>query len=120
MAQFRALIHGSRGPASRLGTKQSNMYVTVQSWEGQVNIVMWHNPTTSEDRVRITLGPHGRAIDSDAMVVCLYEGPVGLRKRSCDGWQGKLGMRAQRIYNDVTTGVNTHETRALGRFPGGL
>lgn len=95
MAQFRAVIQGSRGQASRLGTKRSNMYVTVQSWAGQINIVMWHKEAHNEDYVRITLTPHAQAHDGDACV-CLYEGP-------CDGWRAKLAMTAQRVYNRVVT-----------------
>ena len=104
MAQFRAVIQGSRGEASRLGTKRSHMRATVQSYEGQVNVVMYHvegDPRRDTgDYVRITLAPHGRAADGGP-TMCLYDGP-------CDGWRANLSMRAVRITNDVTTGVNTH------------
>lgn len=104
MAQFRAVIQGARGAASRLGTKRSLMHATVQSYEGQVNIVMWHaegDPLRDTgDYVRITLSPHGDA--ASPRCVCIYDGP-------CDGWRAQLAMTAVKIANRelVTTGVSS-------------
>lgn len=99
MAQFRAVIQGARGEASRLGSKHSNMYVSAQSWEGQINVVMWHAANyngTHQDMVRITLGPHAQAADNGNTVV-LYEGP-------CDAWkhqhERRLSLAAIKLAND--------------------
>ena len=79
MAQFRTTIQGARGEASRLGTKHSGMHVHVQSWEGQVNVVMYHKPTIGDgqDWVRVSLAPHA---SDGGLAVVLYEGP-------CDAWK---------------------------------
>lgn len=105
-SQYRAVIQGSQGDASRLGTKLTGMTAHVQSWSGQVNVRMWYrtgdHTCDDGDWVRITLSPHGHASDTGACV-CLYEGP-------CDGWKARLAMTAVRIANNellVTTGVNT-------------
>lgn len=94
MAQFRAVIQGSRGEASRLGTKRSHMHATIQSYEGQVNVVMYHvegDPgRDTGDYVRITLSPHGDA--ASPRCVCIYDGP-------CDGWNAKLAMCAVQVAN---------------------
>ena len=87
MAQFYAYMRGSRGPASRLGTRQSGITITTKSWEGEVNVSMWTDGREGRDYVRVTLGRHGHG-DS----VTLYNGP-------CDGWQeydqaGELGKLA--------------------------
>ena len=42
MAHFRATIKGSRGLASRLGTKQSGMRATVNGWNVGVTIIAKH------------------------------------------------------------------------------
>jgi hypothetical protein len=77
MAQFHAVIQGARGEASRLGSKQSGIVAHIQSWEGQVNVVMYHASNANRDMVRVSLAPH--AHDGGASVL-LYEGP-------CDAWR---------------------------------
>lgn len=95
MAQFRMLIRGKAGPASRLGTKKTGMHATLQSYEGQVNVRMFHHDGDRShdagDYVRITLSPHGEDVTNG---VLLYEGP-------CDGWRSLLASHAVRISNKV-------------------
>lgn len=42
MAQFRATIQGTRGEASRLGSKQSGLTVTANGWNAGVRVVAGH------------------------------------------------------------------------------
>lgn len=53
MAQFRATIKGSRGRASRLGTKKTGMVVTVNGWTAGVIIYADHDPDTGRDSFTI-------------------------------------------------------------------
>jgi hypothetical protein len=93
MAQFYAKIKGARGPASRLGHKNSGMQVDVCSWEGMVFVDMYHDERAKRDMVRVTFGPHWNGPYTGNRVV-LYDGP-------CDGWReyqdaGELGKLAWR------------------------
>ena len=49
MAHFRATIKGTRGKASRLGSKAGGLYVTVDGWNSGVNIRAYHDEETGED-----------------------------------------------------------------------
>jgi hypothetical protein len=42
MAQFRAIIRGQRGEASRLGSKQSGMAAHVDGWTAGVTVRVSH------------------------------------------------------------------------------
>jgi hypothetical protein len=42
MAHFRAVIKGSRGVASRLGTKRSGISALVQTWGWDVSVTVAH------------------------------------------------------------------------------
>lgn len=87
MAQFFANIRGARGPASRLGTKVSGIRTSTKSWDGEVNVHAWHDPSTSTDHITVTLGGHNFGPS-----LTLYQGPA-------DGWRtymnaGELGRMA--------------------------
>ena len=93
MAQFYAYIHGSRGAASRLGTKQSGMTASIKSWSGQIDITLSHYNGT--DRAHVSLRPHS---GDYGPAVTLYDGPV-------DGWRthrnlGPLGRAAWQAENN--------------------
>ena len=53
MAQYRATIQGMRGEASRLGSKASGMYVTVDGWH--VGVRIQANHMQGEDVLHVTL-----------------------------------------------------------------
>ncbi len=53
MAQFRATIEGTRGPASRLGTKDSGLLVTANGWNIGVRVDLDH--INGEDIITICL-----------------------------------------------------------------
>lgn len=71
MAQFYAEISGARGPASRLGSKQSGIRTSTKSWAGEVNVRMWHEAKSDTDMVHVTLGRHGGGAS-----ILLFTGPV--------------------------------------------
>lgn len=75
MAQFYATMKGAKGEASRLGSKQSGINVSVKSWEGEVDVRMWHSD--GRDWVCVTLGAHG-----GGRSITLYRG-------ACDEWNTK-------------------------------
>ena len=61
MAQFRAVIRGERGEASRLGGKNTGMYVTCNGWSSGVRIISRHDESIHEDvfDVYMTSGSNG-------------------------------------------------------------
>ena len=73
MAHFLASIQGSRGEASRLGTKSSGIESAVASWSGSVRVRLWFDEVSGVDHCSVRLSPwHGVGVD-----VLLYRGPVG-------------------------------------------
>lgn len=73
MAHFIGYTKGHKGEASRLGTKESGMSVTAASWQGAVDVWLYHDKDTGRDMVRVSLKPwHGAGQHVD-----LYSGPVG-------------------------------------------
>jgi hypothetical protein len=72
MAQYLAAIKGQRGEASRLGSKKSGLDVTAASWQGAVEVRLWHDKKTGQDMARVSLAPwHGSGSSRS-----LYYGPV--------------------------------------------
>lgn len=73
MAHFYGAIKGARGEASRLGTKKSSLFTTAASWDGAVQVFLFHDAATGQDRALVELAPwHGRGVRRT-----LYDGPVG-------------------------------------------
>jgi len=73
MAQYRGLIQGQRGYATRLGNKNTGLTVEAQSWEGKVVVNLHYDEDSGEDRCTVVLEPHiGRGIFHT-----LYRGPLG-------------------------------------------
>jgi hypothetical protein len=72
MAHFFASIQGQRGKASRLGSITSGINATVASWQGAVDVFLWHNYATGEDMVRVSLKPWGNS----GVHKVLFTGPV--------------------------------------------
>lgn len=72
MAHFLAEIQGARGPASRLGSKQSGISATTASWDGAVTVTIDHDTKTGKDIASVRLRPwHGHGVTRN-----LYHGPV--------------------------------------------
>lgn len=54
MAHFIADIQGSKGPTSRLGTKQSGIAATITGWSIGCNVSIHYDETLDEDVITIT------------------------------------------------------------------
>ena len=64
MAQFRAVIQGQKGEASRLGSKKSGMCADVDGWNAGVSVRAFHLDGKDGFRVSMTSGssPKGNNI----------------------------------------------------------
>ena len=71
MAHFRGTLQGSRGPASRLGTKKSCLRVEAQSWQGKVTVYLYERDD-GIDCARVYLDRH----HGEGTCLALYDGPV--------------------------------------------
>lgn len=73
MAHFYGVLQGSRGEATRCGTKASDLDVTAASWQGAVRVRLQYNEVTGQDVATVYLMPwHGHGVERE-----LYHGPVG-------------------------------------------
>ena len=55
MAQFRGIVEGSRGQASRTGDKKSGLMVIASSWKGQIRVLLSHDEEADRDCYRVLL-----------------------------------------------------------------
>lgn len=53
MAQFRAMIQGQRGEASRLGSKKSGLRAYVNGWNKGVSVYLQYDEKTGQDVVEV-------------------------------------------------------------------
>jgi hypothetical protein len=72
MAHFRGTIKGVRGEASRLGTKASGLTANIASWQGAVDVRLWHDEETGQDMAEVSLSLH-HGVGTNRV---LYSGPV--------------------------------------------
>lgn len=70
MAHFRGTLQGTRGEASRLGTKSSGLRVEAASWQGKVVTKLFEQD--GKDFAEVWLLPH----DGQGTSRQLYSGPV--------------------------------------------
>lgn len=70
MSHFYGVLKGSRGEATRCGTKVSGLRVTAASWEGAVRTELYERD--GRDYARISLVPW----QGLGTVRVLYDGPV--------------------------------------------
>jgi len=72
MAHFYGILSGSRGRATRCGTRMSGLITTAASWSGAVRVDLTHDDTTDHNHALVTLTPwHGHGVSR-----VLYDGPV--------------------------------------------
>jgi hypothetical protein len=72
MAHYYGTLQGSRGRATRCGTRDSGVRTTAASWAGAVEVTLYYAPELDTDCARVELIPwHGRGTSR-----VLYEGPV--------------------------------------------
>ena len=95
MAQFFGCVKGSRGEATRLGDRSSGIVTSTKSWQGQVNVRMWHDARSGKDYVSVILEEHG-----GGRSVVLFNG-------RCDAWEeyhgaGSLSQLAWRAEKQPT------------------
>ena len=74
MAQYRGTLTGQRGNASRLGSKTSGLSAHIASWQGAIDVDLWHDSKTGTDMARVTLCQHLGSGQFPSRV--LYDGPV--------------------------------------------
>jgi hypothetical protein len=60
MAQFRGTVAGTRGDASRLGSKSSGLCVTADGWNVGVTVYLTHEDGRDVVRIHKTSGSNGR------------------------------------------------------------
>jgi hypothetical protein len=71
MSHFYGVLHGSRGEATRCGTKDSGVTATAASWEGAIKTTLYERD--GQDYAEVTMQPwHGSGTR-----YLLYRGPVG-------------------------------------------
>jgi hypothetical protein len=80
MAHFYGITKGSRGEASRLGSKVSGLEVQAASWSGKVVVSLWCR-YDGVDMATVSLAPH----HGNGTSRTLYDGPVSgcQETRSC-------------------------------------
>ena len=72
MAHFYGTLVGSRGEATRCGSKASGVAVTAASWEGAVSVYIYYNDEAKKDYARVHLTKwQGAGTEHE-----LYHGPV--------------------------------------------
>lgn len=57
MSHFYGTLNGSRGEATRCGTKQSGMCVIAAGWGGAVRVRLWHDSEAGVDRFEVEQVP---------------------------------------------------------------
>jgi hypothetical protein len=78
VAHFYGKIHGQRGPASRLGNRNSGLQVTAASWAGCVEVNLYVRDGV--DCCDVFLAPwKGAGVGKH-----LYSGPIGEYKPSTE------------------------------------
>ncbi len=72
MSHFYGTLQGSRGGATRCGTKSSGIDVIAASWRGCVRVSVYFNEETQQDMAIVELAPwRGQGVRRE-----LYHGPV--------------------------------------------
>lgn len=71
MAQFRAVIQGQRGQASRLGSKKSGASAVVNGWRVGVRVNAYHEAGRDVIEVYATGGSNGTGFQSTEPLVRL-------------------------------------------------
>ena len=71
MAHFYGVLRGTRGEATRCGSKNSGLTVTAASWRGSVRVTLYMD-SNGTDMASVTLAPWR----GQGTTKTLYEGPV--------------------------------------------
>lgn len=66
MSHFYGTLQGHRGKATRCGSKASGIETVAASWDGAIEVHVWHDKETGKDCFTILQRPwHGRGINQD-------------------------------------------------------
>ena len=57
MSHFYGVLGGSRGEATRCGTKKSGLVTYAASWNGAIRTHIWHDHQISKDRYEVWEAP---------------------------------------------------------------
>lgn len=68
MAQFRGVVIGQRGEASRLGGKSSGLTVHCDGWNGGVSVYVDHQEDTGKDHFMVYRTGGSRRKGSDILL----------------------------------------------------
>jgi len=81
MSHFYGTLQGSRGQATRVGTKNSGLTTQCASWEGAIRCEAMHDKATGKDMVRVSkVTWHGAGEDK-----LLYLGMIGKSEEKLKG-----------------------------------
>lgn len=73
MSYFYGTLQGSRGQATRCGTKNSGVTTQAASWNGAVQVDLWYDKEKDVERYRVyQVSWHGKGVHQ-----ILAEGVVG-------------------------------------------
>jgi len=74
MAQFYASIEGNRGPATRMGSKDSGIHGHLRGWSVGAKVNVWHDEKTGHDYVEVyaTSGSNGHKGDKGDKLIARY------------------------------------------------
>ena len=72
MAHFYGEVKGRAGEASRLGTKATGIKTVAASWQGGVDVNLWHRDDLNEDWVEVYM----IRWNGEGTNKLLYRGPV--------------------------------------------
>ena len=64
MSHFYGTLRGSRGEATRCGTKKSGLVTYAASWSGAIRTHIWHDAQLGQDKYEVWLAPWKGAGDS--------------------------------------------------------
>ena len=53
MSHYYGTLQGSRGQATRCGTKYSGMETVAASWDGAIRVILQHDPRTGENLFKV-------------------------------------------------------------------
>lgn len=72
MSHFYGTLQGSRGEATRCGSKDSGIHTVAASWQGAISVNLFHDEETREDWARVCFSTwHGCGTDKE-----IFSGPV--------------------------------------------
>jgi hypothetical protein len=115
MAHFYGGISGSRGPATRMGTKDSGFDAYAQGYGSRISVSFHHNRETDHDDASVMIGggytshARGRAIylpDVDAVVMALDSGDPKIA-RIWDRIQGEF----DKLVSEAPTAIARQERK---------